>query len=413
MKKKYLIIAAVLVVLFIIFLILMAPVSRFQNEKGLNYYDSTDYAIAENYFQKAVYWNGKNAGARINLIKSQLEQGKNDPAKENLMKLKKKFPDLAETSGLDGKILVTEKEYQKGIEALSLALEKDSTMAYAYFYRAVAYANQGDLESSAKDYLKLQGLDQANVKALKEGAVVFAELENFRAAIQNYDLVLEQQPSNANAFVERGSFKMKIGDHAGAVSDFDKAINLNPNLPEAYLNRGKSLAQSGNYDKAIEDFKVADANHYKTAGAKFNIGLASLKKNDLKTAREYLEASMKEDTEKEYLAGSCHLLGVINMMQGNHAKALDYFNRSLQQDDTSSDVYFNRGIAYSTMKEYKKALADLLKCEEMGKTSADVYFALGVQYINLSDNPKGCANLKKAAGMGHAGAAEMIMMYCQ
>ena len=52
------------------------------------------------------------------------------------------------------------------------------------------------------------------------------------------------QPSNytpdfANAYYDRGIAKTELGDYKAAIEDFDKVIELYPDHVGAYYNRGK------------------------------------------------------------------------------------------------------------------------------------------------------------------------------
>lgn len=410
--KKILIVVVLLLGLILVFFIGRGSLARNYNIKGLVSFNDTNFIDAEKYFSKAVFLKGNFAEAIINLIKSQLAQDELKLADENLSNLISKFPELAETLGLEGEILVLKNEYRKAIPKLTTAIESDSLLAYAYFYRAIAYANLGMLVEAANDYTQAQKKDQSNTEALKEGAIVYSKLENFNAAIQNYNLILELEPSNTLAYLQRGNFKMNIGDYTNALEDFNVALMLDSKLAEAYFNRGKSYAQTGKYILAIVDFQEASDLNFKTVGANYNSGLASLKLSKLEDARKYLELSIKLDTIEEKASQAYHLLGIISMMKQQNSASIEYFNKSIELDNSFADSYYNRGIAHGILKQYEMAIKDLEKTLQLGKTSADVYYALGIQKISLNYTDEGCKDMAKAEEMGHAKASEMRAIYC-
>ncbi len=412
-KKPVVSVVIILAVFVVILFAIKSPISRSINEKGLNSYHANEYQLAEKYFRKALLWKRTSSVAMINLIKSQLAQEKTTDARKVLEKLKKIIPPQAETFGLEGQLLVMEDQFEASISFLNQAIERDSLLSYAYYYRGIARANLNDLDGAAGDYLTAQKLDQANIDALKKGAIVLSKLENFEAAIESYNKLLELDPSNTDAFLNRGSFKMKIFDYPGAIDDFTSAISLDDKQAEAYFNRGKSYANAEAYEKAITDFNKAAQLNYNIAGSNYNSGLASLRLNQPQEAKKYLSKALKSDTESKHSGNAYHLLGVMEMMQNKNGDAIDYFDKAIEIDPTYADAFYNRGIAYGLLQKPQKALNDLNKCLELGKNSSDVYFAMGVQKINLNDFASGCKDLRTAADMGNKQASDMSKRYCK
>ena len=56
--------------------------------------------------------------------------------------------------------------------------------------------------------------------------------------MNSYGDELEQEPTSAEAYNERGWLKYEQKDYAGAILDYDKAIELDPAFVDAYNNRG-------------------------------------------------------------------------------------------------------------------------------------------------------------------------------
>jgi tetratricopeptide (TPR) repeat protein len=413
MKKPGIILIIVVVVMAVILLIVKGPIARSINVKGIEQFKKNELAAAERYFIKAIHWKKSYQEARINLVKAQLSLGKIEDAQKNLSLLIKRYPNLAETLGLQGELLVMQQNYPDAIQKLSEALSTDSLLVYAYFYRAIALANIDSLEAAARDYLRVQDLDKMNKEVLEKGAIIFSKLENFEAAIKNYDRLIDLDPTNTMAFLKRGNFKMRINDFKNAIPDFTKALMLNPDLPEAYYNRGRSFGYLQEYEKAVADFDKSAAYKYKEAGSYFNSGLANFRLQQYEKAALYLEKSIRLDTEKENTAKAYYILGVIDMMQNKSPQAIKNFDHSIAIDSVSTDAYYNRAIAYGIMKEYTKAISDLDKCLSMGRKTADVYYARGVQLIGLNRFGDGCSDLSKAEKAGSQEAIAMRKQYCQ
>jgi tetratricopeptide (TPR) repeat protein len=413
MKKAGLIVLILIISLLATLIIVRNPLARSLNNKGIEQYKQNKYELAEKYFARAVRWNKGYTDALINLVKTQLSMDKRVKAAENIAVLAAKTPSLAETSGLQGQLLVMEQKYEEAIDKLTQAIETDSLLAYAYFYRAIAYGNLNNLEASAKDYLRAKDLDRSNAAMLAEGAVIFGKLENFEAAIKNYDLILELDPSNTDAFLKRGTFKMQIKDHTGSIADFNNALNLEPKLAEAYFNRGTSYANLQEFKKAIADFDKSASLKYKPAKSYYNAGLANQRLQRYDEAFSYLQKAIKNDVDLEYSSNAYNMLGVIEMTRNRSQKAIGYFDESIKLNPNSADALFNRAIAYGMMKLYDNAIRDLNKCVDLGKKTSEVYYARGVQYISLNKFTEGCADISEAVAMGNQDAVAIQQQFCK
>ena len=84
-------------------------------------------------------------------------------------------------------------------------------------------------------------------------------ISNLDKASSDYSRVLELQPSNSSAWINRGAIKRKLGDIAGAISDYNQAIFLAPSDSDAYRNRGIAREISGDYIGAQSDWSKASA----------------------------------------------------------------------------------------------------------------------------------------------------------
>src|SRR5689334_4180376 len=109
----------------------------------------------------------------------------------------------------DGEQMLKTGRYAEAIQSLNRALATDSKMAKAYLLRA-----------------------RANV--------ALVELE---AAVADFTKVLQLQPSNTDALVERAATHLRMNDYPGVVADCGEAIRLNPMLTYAYTLRGMAYRE--------------------------------------------------------------------------------------------------------------------------------------------------------------------------
>ena len=74
-------------------------------------------------------------------------------------------------------------------------------------------------------------------------------MENIKNSIEN--------PTSAEAYVNRGDKSYNQGDYQAAISDYDEAIRLDPKYTRAYYNRGVAKNELGDSEAAISDYDEA------------------------------------------------------------------------------------------------------------------------------------------------------------
>jgi tetratricopeptide (TPR) repeat protein len=89
--------------------------------------------------------------------------------------------------------------------------------------------------------------------------------ENYYAAKENFNKVLDLNPRHANALYFRGITKGFLGDHQGAFFDFNKSIKLNPSNKNAYFNRAAAQVLMGKIKIGCKELRKLDSQGDKEA----------------------------------------------------------------------------------------------------------------------------------------------------
>ena len=69
--------------------------------------------------------------------------------------------------------------------------------------------------------------------------------------------VVQNNPSDPQAYNMRGSVYGQAGRNDEALADFNKAVSLDPNYGQAYSNRGLIYRKTGKLDLALADYNKA------------------------------------------------------------------------------------------------------------------------------------------------------------
>jgi tetratricopeptide (TPR) repeat protein len=75
-------------------------------------------------------------------------------------------------------------------------------------------------------------------------------------AVAEYDQAIGLDPSNPDAFYNRGLAREEIGESRRALRDFDAALRLKPKQPEALYHRGNVLDDLGSHKEAVRGLRL-------------------------------------------------------------------------------------------------------------------------------------------------------------
>ena len=82
-------------------------------------------------------------------------------------------------------------------------------------------------------------------------------LDQYQAAIDNYDAAINLKPAFASAYYFRGTVKRSLGQYKEAIEDYDTAIDLKNDFAFAYYFRGTIRGDLGEHFIAIQDYNKA------------------------------------------------------------------------------------------------------------------------------------------------------------
>jgi tetratricopeptide (TPR) repeat protein len=124
----------------------------------------------------------------------------------------------------------------------------------------------------------------------------------------------------------------QLNDYEAAIKEFNKAIELQPDYIEAYYYRGLSKMNNNNFVEAVKDFNKAleiiaksktPKNLHYQKDILYNLGRSKYNLEDYEGTKEIFGELLKENANS---ALSYYYFGVSNYMLKNYEIAIESFN---------------------------------------------------------------------------------------
>lgn len=279
------------------------------------------------YLQRAVQLNPNHLEARLNLAQAYLGRNQNPQAKEQYEKALELAPDdkriltgLGMIHQRDGDLVGAEQFFRR-------AITQESTADTAHLLLARLYMQQGDLSG----------------------------------AIRELERVVAVNPRNHLAQIQLGHIYLETAQSA----NIQKALRLFEGLktnPSPQISRealtGLALAYlaEGNFEKAQEQFSailnLPNLSKIDQARIYVNIGNAYLKRNQVRTAREYYENALNLDGT---LAEAHYNLGRLHHLQNQLADARRRYMMAVSSDPGMVPAQYNMGLIYEQRNDLEQA----------------------------------------------------------
>lgn len=212
----------------------------------------------------------------------------------------------------------------------------------------------------------------SDVDALLDEAVSVFQAGNFEGAIDLLNQVLEQDPSNAEAYAIRGIAYNQLGSISRAIDDFTRAIDLIPYDWTFHVFRAQAYSQQGEVGLALQDADRA-------------IQLNPRYELAYRTRADINRSLRPEQARLDDLMAE----GLRAAQAGNVAGALDAFSTVIDEDagasSYSANAYYNRALVYYTEGRLERALQDYDAGVEIAPDMHDLFLGRGIARRETDD----------------------------
>jgi tetratricopeptide (TPR) repeat protein len=216
---------------------------------------------------------------------------------------------------------------------------------------------------------------------------------DYRAAIADYDAVITRAPTS-NSYQQRAWLKAMLGDHAPALADIEEALALDPGSAEALGQKVSLLTELGRTEEALA---LADE---QIASAKDKRDWISLKVDALGRAGRadegaalLAEALAERPGDPSLLNDLCWLRGTREIQLN---VALKDCTRAIELSDNAANVLDSRAMIYFRLGRTEEARADLEAALKLSPGEPGSLFMRGVMRGRSDDKAGALADLALA-----------------
>lgn len=220
--------------------------------------------------------------------------------------------------------------------------------------------------------------------------------KDYQLAYDNYTLAIKNSTHDklklSDLYYQRGMTLRELNNYSAALKDFNEAIELNPQNGSVYWERGIVYDKNKDFKDALSDYKKAmtfinkdDKNNLSVLYC--NIAQEEIKLNDLTGA-------MKSDSIAIALYGdnsrSYEIKGDINQAQRNFSEALENYNKAIysfigDNKISMSYLYVQRANIETALKHYKDAINDYTTALNLNPKNRIAYWNRAGAYHYNSD----------------------------
>ncbi|MFO8234001.1 MAG: tetratricopeptide repeat protein [Bacteroidales bacterium] len=307
-------------------------------------------------------------------------------------------------------------EYAEAIEYFNIVIRNKPDFSEAYFLRAIAKYNLGDLHGAEEDYTQSIKLRSNASNAYYYRGITRIQLYNFHGAIEDFNRTQEFQTSDEELFTQRGYSWLRLEENDKAIKDFDRAIRKDTSERRAYyfrslaylnkgdtartindlsrviqidstytdalITRGKVFSQQKEYNKALEDLNCAVESDPENAEALLQRSMVYYHFDKLEAAMQDLDHVVELEPSN---ALAYYNRALLNSEIGAYDEAIEDYNKVLEHNPQNILAYFNRALVEMERTNYPEAIRDLTLAINLYPDFAKAYMNRSIARAELDD----------------------------
>ncbi len=279
-----------------------------------------------------------------------------------------------------------------GLDAINVAIAKDSINPFLYLKRARIYEENNALKSAITDMYIALTLDSLEPQFYLYTADLFKNTYEPQRGIALMNKAITTDSLNANFFVKAAELAYIDttikGNYKLALDYLNAAIKIDMQNADIYFYKGNVFREIGDTAKAISSYQTATELNPKYYNAYVQIALLLKQRKD-KKAERYLDNAIRVNPKPEdalYLKANFFKETGITLQNANkndqaieqYQKAIETFKKVVEVNHTNVESYMGIAFSYYQMDSVKEAYNFYDLGIKMSPTYAGAYFSKGL-----------------------------------
>lgn len=255
--------------------------------------------------------------------------------------------------------------------------EKEWYSRYEYYEGEMRYLFEAGNWSGIINMMADAGYDSKRLSAhaYYMTAIAYMQLENYAAALTNFNIALTKSKKEAQYYAARGNCYLHMKNFSKALNDFNMAIQWSPEVPSYYVQYAQALMGLKQYESA---FEVA-------------LMLSQLFTNDREILYTVARAAYQSN---------------------RYLQALTSVNQLLNQAPEDSAYLHLRAMCYSQTAMFSQALKDYERLLQKYPQQPIFLLERGNIYLQINDKQRACNDWKQSARLGNPLASQLLWENC-
>jgi tetratricopeptide (TPR) repeat protein len=263
----------------------------------------------------------------------------------------------------------------------AIALHPDD--AFGYLALGTVLLDKGQFDDGRKYVQKALTIDPKDLRAhLILGRSYMTKNPNYDLALEQFALILAQDPKNVDALHAKAEALASKNDLAGAVAVLQQVVVMKPDAVEPEDDIAELYLSKHLEDQARQQFALASKDHPKASEPYvLQAEYDQEQKRYQQSATEYERALAlaPDDSRILFEYGRLQLAYL-----KNPAKATDAFNKMLVKNPNDPDALFMLGQTYGIEGKWSDARDSFRKAFDISHSYMSL-FNLGIAYYSLKD----------------------------
>ncbi len=221
---------------------------------GLCFYQTEQYELAINQFQKTLDINPEFQRGRILVATTLLKQKRIDDAIVEIQKVLRNDPNNAYARNILGSAYLAKGDYDQGMAELETATDLDPSLADAHFKRGLFHLAKGDGAEGESDLVKAVEAAPEVLNSRLMLVTHYLRQKNYSDAIKTLQEGMTGAKTDAllNNYLAAAYFAQKKNDEA--VKALHTARQVDPTYLTPAFNLASYYASRSKYDEALEQY---------------------------------------------------------------------------------------------------------------------------------------------------------------